>query len=361
MESRRVRPVRVCPACSDRRAVERTPGERLLARWPGVGSVIDSTAAPEGHDDPAELVAGIGRNPFSIFTRYQAPWRWLVQDGGAAAFLEHAGVALVWADPVAKDADAFLEQLTRELRSRRLRICLLLIGDEIARLALTRGYAVLKVGEQPFFDLATWRQPRGDPGKHLRWCLNKAQRAGVQVQAYEPRDEKAVYDALAAWQRGLGRASTDSFLRAAPLALVDEKRLFLARSNGRIEALVACSAVPAAEGWLLEDLIRRPDAPTGATEAVVVHALHALTSSGAACAWMDLAPLRGVDSQLDWRARFIFRAVGPALTWFDARYRFHALTTYLGKFQPTGWAPRYVALNPVLPTPSLVRAVRTLL
>ncbi len=284
-----------------------------------------------------------------------------MQDGGAAAFLEHAGVALVWADPLAEDAAAFLEHLTRELRSRGLRICLLLIGDELARLALTRGYAVLKVGEQPFFDFATWRQPRGDPGKHLRWCLNKAQRAGVHVQAYEPRDEAAVRDALAAWQHGLGRASASSFLRASPLVLADEKRLFLARSDGRIEALVACSAVPAAEGWLLEDLIRRPDAPTGATEAVVVHALQALAGGGAACAWLDLAPLRGVDSQLDRRARVIFRVVRPAVTWFDARYRFHALTTYLGKFQPTDWAPRYVALNPVLPTPSLLRAVRTLL
>ena len=108
-------------------------------------------------------------------------------------------------------------------------------------------------------------------------------------------------------------------------------------------------------------MVRRPDAPIGATEAVVAHALHSLASRGAGCAWIDTAPLRGVDSQLDWRARFIFRVVGPAVAWFDARYRFHALTTYLGKFQPAGWTPRYVALNPVLQTPSLVRALRTLL
>jgi len=285
----------------------------------------------------------------------------VVGDGGAAAYLEHAGVALVWGDPLAEDAGTFLEELTGELRSRRLRICLLLIGEELARLAHARGYAVLKVGEQPFFDLATWRQPRGDPGKHLRWCLNKARRAGVEVQAYEPRDEAAVHDALAAWQCGLGRASADSFLAASPLTRAAEKRLFLARTDGRIEAFVACSAVPAARGWLLEDLIRRPDAPVGATEALVVHALEALAADGAAGAWLDLAPLRGLGSQLDRRARFIFRAARPAVAWFDTRYRFRALTTYLGKFQPTEWVPRYVALNPVLPTPSLVRAVRTLL
>jgi phosphatidylglycerol lysyltransferase len=284
-----------------------------------------------------------------------------VWDGAAAAFLEHAGVALVWADPLAENPGAFLDVLTRELRSRRLRICLLLIGEELAQSARSHGYAALKIGEQPFFDLATWRRPRGDSGKHLRWCLNKARRSGVRVRAYEPADEAAVHDALTAWHGGLGREPAESFLRASPLARVGEKRLFLARTDARVEAVVACVAVPAAGGWLLEDLIRRPDAPIGATEAVVVQALETLAADGAACAWMDIAPLRGFDSQLDPRARFIFRAARPAVAWFDARYRFRALTTYLGKFQPTSWTPRYVALNPVLPTPSLVRAVRTLL
>jgi phosphatidylglycerol lysyltransferase len=203
--------------------------------------------------------------------------------------------------------------------------------------------------------------PRGDPGKHLRWCLNSARRAGVEVREYSAADETAVRDALASWQEGLGRSPADSFLRASPLALVDEKRLFLAWRDGRVDALVACSSVPAAGGWLLEDLIRRPDAAQGATEAAVVHALESLAADGAACAWLDVAPLRGTESQLDGRARVVFRALGPAISWFDARYRFRALTTYLGKFQPTSWEPRYIALKPVLPTPGLVRAVRTLL
>jgi len=267
----------------------------------------------------------------------------------------------VWADPLAADPAGFLEQLTRQMRAERRRVCLLLIGPELAKLAHARGYAVLKVGEQPFFDLAGWEPPRGDPGKHLRWCLNRARRADVRVDAYEPGDEAAVRQALEAWRRGLGRPPAESFLRASPLAFADEKRLFLARRDGRVEALVSCTPVPAAGGWLLEDLIRRPDAPMGATEAVVVHALQSLAGDGAACAWMDLAPLRGAESQIDGRARFILRLTQPAITLFDTRYRFRALSSYLGKFQPTSWTPRYVALNPALPTPSLVRAVRALL
>jgi phosphatidylglycerol lysyltransferase len=309
--------------------------------------------------DAAELLAAHGRNPFSGFVRYDAPWRWFEAAGGAAPYLEHGRVALVWGDPLAGDSDAFLGELTRGLRGRR--ICLMLIGEEVAHAAGSLGYVVLKIGEQPYFDFADWRMPRGDAGKHLRWSLNLARRAGVEVREYAPGDDAAVLGALAAWEGGLGREPADSFLRASPLARLDAKRLFLAWRDGRVDALVACSSVPAARGWLLEDLIRRPDAANGATEAVVIHALETLAADGAACAWLDLAPLRGFESQIDWRARILFRTLGPIVSFFDRRYHFRALTTYLGKFHPTSWTPRYIALKPVVPTPGLVRALRELL
>jgi lysylphosphatidylglycerol synthetase-like protein (DUF2156 family) len=309
--------------------------------------------------DAAQLLAAHGRNPFSGFVRYDAPWQWFEAADGAVPCLEHGRVALAWGDPLAADPTAFLAEFTRGLRGRR--ICLMLIGDEVARAARGLGYVVLKIGEQPYFDFAAWRLPHGDPGKHLRWCLNIARRAGVEVREYGAGDDAAVRDALEAWERWLGRAPADSFLRASPLARVEEKRLFLAWRAGRVDALVACSSVPAANGWLLEDVIRRPDAANGATEAAVVHALESLAADGAACAWLDLAPLRGFESQLDGRARILFRTLGPLVSYFDRRYHFRALTTYLGKFHPTSWTPRYVALKPILPSPGLVRALRELL
>jgi phosphatidylglycerol lysyltransferase len=311
--------------------------------------------------DDAQLLAEHGRNPFSGFVRYEAPWRWFETDDGAAPYLEHGRVALAWADPLTGDPAAFLAEFTRELRARRRRICFLLIGEEVARAARALGYVVLKIGEQPYFDFAEWRMPHGDPGKHLRWCLNLALRAGVVVREFGAGDAAAVLDALAAWERGLGRPPAESFLRASPLARLEEKRLFLAWRDGRVDALVACSSVPAANGWLLEDLIRRPDAANGATEAVVLYALETLAADGAACAWLDVAPLRGFESQIDWRARLLFRMLRPLISYFDSRYHFRALTIYLGKFQPTSWTPRYVALKPILPTPGLVRALRELL
>src|SRR5579885_921237 len=132
--------------------------------------------------DVAQLLAEHGRNPFSGFVRYEAPWQWFETADGAVPYLARRRVALAWADPLAEDPVALLGEFTRGLRGHRL--CLMLIGEDVARAARALGYVVLKIGEQPHFDFATWRVPRGDPGKHLRWCLNLARRAGVEVREY---------------------------------------------------------------------------------------------------------------------------------------------------------------------------------
>lgn len=215
---------------------------------------------------------------------------------------------------------------------------------------------MIKIGEQPFFDLDTWQPPTGDPGKHLRWCLNKAARAGVRIRPFTAADTAAVEDTLAAWLDG--RPPVESFLRTSPLTLAEHKRLFVAHTD-RVEAVVACS--PAVDGWLLEDLVRLPDAPMGSTEALVIATLRQLAESGARRAWMDVAPLRGFRDQLDYRARLLFLASSPAVRAFDRRYGFRNLTTYLDKYHPTSWTPRYVALKPVLPRVSTIRALTKLL
>lgn len=311
-----------------------------------------------------DLLEQHGSLPESVCLRYDAPWRFFFPSGveGAAAYIESHGVALVWCDPLCAPDDQrrALSELTLELRRQGLRISLLIVSEFVAKAAFEDGYAVLKIGEQPIFDLGRWTPPRGDRGKHLRWCLNSAARAGLTASA-TLEDGAQLLEVVAEWESGLARPVSRSFLRADPLAAREHKRIVAARHGTRIEAFLSCAPVNGGRGWFLEDLVRRPGAPTGATELAVVEALAQLADGGAEWAALDIAPLRGSAEQLDARARWLFRAARPALAYFDARYHFRARSQYASKFAPSEWRPRYVALFPPQPTIGLIRAVRAAL
>jgi phosphatidylglycerol lysyltransferase len=311
-----------------------------------------------------DLLESYDALPESVCLLYEAPWRFFHASGteGAAAYIESHGVALVWCDPLCAPADRerVLSDLTRELRREGLRICLLIVSKPVAEAAQENGYAVLKIGEQPVFDLGRWEAPRGDPGKHLRWCLNVGRRAGIVASEIRGADERAqLVEVVAEWESALARPASRSFLRTDPLAAPERKRIFVAGREGRIEAFLACAQVNGGRGWFLEDLVRRPTAPVGATELAVVEALARLADGGADWAALDIAPLRGSVDQLDRRARRLMRAARPALGHFDTRYHFRARSQYAAKFAPSEWRPRYVALLPTLPTLGLFRAVRS--
>src|SRR5207244_8195423 len=132
---------------------------------------------------------------------------------GAICYIESHRTAIAWGDPLCapQDARALVEEFTAAMKEQGLRTCWLAVSEDAARLAMGSGHAALKIGEDPVFDLRTWRQPRGDPGKKLRWCVNHARRAGVTVTEYDPRRgrdhmvEAEIADARRTWEAPLAR------------------------------------------------------------------------------------------------------------------------------------------------------------
>jgi hypothetical protein len=315
-----------------------------------------------------ELLRRHGRNPNSFLAMYDGPWSLFEStrvDGGMPYAVEH-GTALAWGDPLCAPADVrtLLCEFTEAMRARRLRVCMVPVQEDVAELAMAEGYAVLKIGEEPVFDLTTWSRPRGDRGKRLRWACNHARRSGVGVEecsAPDPAVEREISRVRSAWEASLGRRPVRSFMQAAPLALAEHKRIFLARQHGRVVAVLACTPVHGRDGWYLEDLVRVPGTVTGATELLIVGALERLAADGARFATLGIAPLRGSDRQIDRRARWLSGALKLAFERFDARYHFASLSRFKAKFRPSGWESRYATFLPRRPSVGLVRAVSTVL
>ena len=308
-----------------------------------------------------------GVSPLSFLLRYAAPWRAFVVDdggGGVVPYLEAPRAAVVWSDPLCAPADAgaALAAFAAAMRVERRGVCAIAVSEETARAAMTVGFSALKIGEEPRFDLTRWRPPRGNRGKKLRWAVNHARAAGVEIEEYRPadgRDERLdteIAAVVAGWRAGLGRPEPQSFMRTEPLEAAACKRLFIASRHGRAEAFLSCARLPAANAWYLEDVVRIPDSVNGATELLVVEALRRFAEDGAATASFALAPMRRVDRQLDRRSALLGRILSVAIRGFDRRYGFRAIARYEERFEPSEWLPRYIVFRPALPRPAVIRA-----
>jgi phosphatidylglycerol lysyltransferase len=269
---------------------------------------------------------------------------------GAIPYFEAKGALVVWSDPLCRE-EALPDILARFVREVGRRVCLVAVNEATTRAALTAGFSALKIGEEPWFDLTAWHPPRGDPGKKYRWAVNNARRFEVEVS--DDWQVSEVEEVVRRWRAAVRRPEPEGLMRTAPLERVEHKRIFVARRNGAAEAVLACARLPAASGWYLEDLVRVPEAANGATELLVAEALARLGGRSAAFA---LAPMRGLDRQLDPRARWLGHLLALTIRGFDRRYGFRAIARYEGRFLPTEWRPRYVAFLPALPRPAVVRA-----
>lgn len=311
-----------------------------------------------------------GRAPLSALVAYEAPWRAFAvpgvstNPGAIVPWLEAPRAAVAWADPLCKPGEELvaLDAFARAMRAQRRGVCAIAVSPELARASLGAGFSVFKIGEEPRFDLASWARPRGNKGKKLRWAVNHARSEGVTVEEYrvaEGRDDALDADVarvVEGWRSTLARPEPQSFMRTAPLEAAERKRLFLARRGGVAEALLACSRLPGADAWYLEDVVRAPGSVNGATELLVVEALACFKAEGAQTASFALAPMRHVEQQIDRRARVLGGILSVAIRGFDRRYGFRAIARYEERFEPSEWVPRYIAFKPALPRPAVIRA-----
>src|SRR5581483_7035041 len=199
--------------------------------------------------------------------------------------------------------------------------------ERFARMVATDGFAAVKVGAAPYFDLQNWN-PRGDAAKKLRAGINQASRAGVRVEAIsgEADDQlkKETAELCLRWLESRRSGTTFGWLVALdPLLHADYKRYFAAHVDGKLVGFLAASPIPARKGWYLEDVINEPDAPQGTATLLVAEALKAFKQEGAALATLGTSPLAN-DGANDLLAqhRVVTRALDLASRRLGAFYNF---------------------------------------
>ncbi len=210
------------------------------------------------------------------------------------------------------------------------------------RFVVASGWHALPVGEEPTWDPARWPEILAG-GASLRSQLRRARARGVEVRALhadevaEGTPTRVALDALvAAWLRRKPMAPMGFLVDLAPFDHPGERIHFVAERDGRIVALLAAVPIYARDGWLIEDLLRTPDAPNGTTELLVDAAMRATAERGAKVVTLGMAPLGGdVPRGLAW-VRDHARPL----------YDFGGVRAFKARLRPHGWEPLYLAVPP---------------
>ena len=314
-------------------------------RSPTVFSQLDTC-------DVAKLQSMYGYNEHTYVLDAEEVEVWSDESRGAVCYVERGNVWLVTGEPLAAEGD--LCEITKKFidyaRQNRKLVVILPTSERFARAVAGQNYRIHKIATSPYFDLQKW-DPKGNPAKGLRLGLNRARRAGVSVERVidiTPAFQDEVDELSATWLSGRSAGVSFGWLfRLAPFQNADAKRYFAARdAEGQLVGLLAASPIPARDGWYLEDVLRRADAPTGTADLLVFEALRGLAAEGAKLATLGTVPLSEIGGDelsskgylLDPVLNFTRRNLKPI-------YNIEGLRCFKSKFVPSWWENEYVVVS----------------
>jgi phosphatidylglycerol lysyltransferase len=206
------------------------------------------------------------------------------------------------------------------------------------RLVQSPRFARRLLGEQPVWNPQGWTAHR-QGHRSLREQCRRARAKGVVIEEIDPQRIQggatgaAVQQLVTRWRATRSMAPMGFLVQIDFTTQSTARRMFLALQNGQLVGLLALAPVPARGGWVLEHLLRDPDAPNGTADLLVDHAMVQLAAEGVSWASLGLAPLHGpVDGWLQ-RVRH----------WSRPLFNFSGLAAFKRKLRPDRWEPIYLA------------------
>ena len=316
-------------------AVAQTVGERRMAR---------------------ALVDAYGSDSLSFFA-LRRDKSYLFSPSGRAflAYRVVAGTALVSGDPVGDETeiDHLLAELRLRVRAHGWRLAV--VGASDAHLDRYRalGLKPVSIGEEAVLSPQDFSL-EGRAIRKVRQSVSRLRKAGytfriVAADEVAPALERELEDVSASWrrgepERGFSMAIDDLHIPGTVLALAED-------ADGRVGGFLHLAPSSAGGGWSLSAMRRRPDAPNGLTEFLVVETLAWAREMGASelslnfCALTDfIAPERVTTP-----AR---RVVRRGILVADNIFQLERLYAFNRKFFPE-WRRRYICVERLTDLPAV--------
>ncbi len=238
-----------------------------------------------------------------------------------------AGRPLAAAQLVQPAAERFAEAARRAGR-RAAFFCV----EDLAPFARFRR---LRIGLQSELDPDAWASTLRR-SRHLREQVRRARAKGVRVRRVHP-DElvhgaplRAALERLARTWLATRAMEPMGFLVSVELFHQPDAHIYLIAERHHAAVVQCLSAVPipGRRGWLLEDMLRSPDAPNGTTELILDHFFREV-GDRAHVVTPGLTPLAG---DVPWWLRAAAIVMRPL-------YDFEGLRRFRARLSPQRWAP----------------------
>ena len=290
-----------------------------------------------------QLVARYGWNSTSFQTLEPGFLYWFAPDNSAVVAYVDTGRAWVAAgEPMAAAeqlphvVDAFIAAARKNLR----RVVFFATEE---RLKACTPLAATQIGEQPVWRPDSWGQTV-QRSRSLREQLRRARAKGITVRAVNAAEmtalgstQRAVADLIDHWRAARPMAPMGFLVQVEPFDQTSARRIFLAENQaGTLMGFAGVIPVYARNGWFIENLLRRADAPNGTAELLVDAAMHAAAADGSAYLTLGLAPLAGA----------VHGWLRAAQVWGAGLYDFRGLRAFKGKFRPQRWDPIFISRPP---------------
>jgi lysylphosphatidylglycerol synthetase-like protein (DUF2156 family) len=295
-----------------------------------------------------ELVEAYGSDSLAFFAlRRDKSYLFSPSRSAFLAYRVVGGTVLVSGDPVGEEAeiDELLEELRGLARSHGWRLAVVgASGQQLGRYRAL-GLKPIPIGDEAVL-LPQEFSLEGRAIRKVRQSVTRLRKAGYSFRVVPADEVEAGLEAelaavSTAWrggqpERGFSMAIDDLHVPGTVLALAED-------SSGHVGGFLHLTPTAAGGGWSLSAMRRRPDAPNGLTEFLVVETLAWAREAGATelslnfCALTDfLAPERVTTP--------VRRIVRRGLLLADNVFQLERLYSFNRKFFPE-WRRRYICVE----------------
>ncbi len=307
---------------------------------------------PTARDRARDLVLRHGWNAaaYQILNGGMRTW-FAPGDTAVVGYVVRAGVRIVAGAPVCAEEELLSTSIAFEADASAAgeRVCYFAAAQRLRAVLEGRPpHTALVVGSQPAWDPQTWGETLRRSSS-LRGQVNRARNKGTMVTEWEREraaSEPGLQDVLKEWLALHPLPALGFLTEPVRPERLGDRRIFVAEQAGRQIGFLAMAPIPEREGWLIEQICRRSDAPNGTAELLVDAGMRAAAEAGSSYVTLGLAPLSN-------RAPSGAGMPGPlvrlALAWARAHgkrfYNFQGLDAFKAKLKPDTWEPIYAVSN----------------